>query len=136
MQHLVNGYPGTREKSTSMTCQSPGPLPSISWHRKLYPRKDIHQKLGTPKKGVRCNRWLGILLNANPFNQFLIILLIFSFLQSFNHFFPVNPSFFASNPFLEPVKFRLHFNHLVSHIRDSMSCIRINNEFCRHSQFF
>ncbi len=35
-----------------MTCQSPGPLPSISWHSKLYPRTDIHQKLGTPKKGA------------------------------------------------------------------------------------
>ena len=35
-----------------MTCQSPGPLPSISWHSRLYPRTDIHQKLGTPKPGV------------------------------------------------------------------------------------
>jgi len=62
--------------------------------------------------------------------------IIFILFQSFNHFIPVNPTFFTSNPFLKPVKFCLHFDHLVSQIPDSMPSIRIYNEFSRHSQFF
>src|SRR5262245_59741543 len=56
-------------------------------------------------------------------------------LQRLQHIFPLEPTLFAANPFLEPVELRDHFYHLVARFGDAVRAAGVDEEFGRHSEF-